>query len=312
MNNVTARQLEALIAVADLGSFTEAAEKLHLSQPSLSHLVRQLEDILGVKLFERTTRKVRLSEPGQAFLPVAERVLARLERGMQDMRALAEGQRGRLSFAALLTVGGSLIPAAMAEFQSRYPDIGLEYLEESDEPIYQQVMAGDVDFGVSVAPAAVDEVDFQPIYKDYLYFVCSPRHPLAEADEVSWHQIVEWPFIAMKTRTSMRRLTERGFEIAGKPMTPVQVAAYQSTILGMVANDIGVSALPSSLKMMFRRDDVCLIPIRERLYRDIGVLTSRRRELSLAAERFIEVLKEVVEANRSLLPSPAVDRESSS
>ncbi len=223
---------------------------------------------------------------------------------MQDMRALASGQRGRLSFAALLTVGGSLIPAAMAVFQSRFPDIGLEYLEESDEPIYQQVIAGDVDFGVSVAPTHVDEVEFHPIYKDYLYFVCSPRHPLADAAEVSWQQIVEWPFIAMKTRTSMRRLTEKGFAIAGKPMEPVQVAAYQSTILGMVANDIGVSALPSSLKMMFRRDDVCLIPIRERLYRDIGVLTSRRRELSPAAERFIEVLREVVEANRSLLPSP--------
>lgn len=305
MNNITARQLEALIAVADLGSFTEAAERLHLSQPSLSHLVRQLEDILGVRLFERTTRRVRLSAAGQEFLPVAERVLARLERGMQDMRALASGQRGRLSFAALLTVGGSLIPAAMAVFQARYPDILLEYLEERDEPIYQQVLAGDVDFGVCVAPNNVDEVDFHPIYKDYLNFVCSPRHPLAEAAEVSWHQIVEWPFIAMKQRTSLRRLTERGFAIAGQPMSPVQVAAYQSTILGMVANDIGISALPSSMKMMFRRDDVCLIPIRERLHRDIGVLTSRRRELSPSAERFIEVLKEVVEANRSLLPSPA-------
>lgn len=304
MNNVTARQLEALIAVADLGSFTEAAERLHLSQPSLSHLIRQLENVLGIRLFERTTRRVSLSVAGREFLPVAERVLSRLERGMQDMRALASGQRGRISFAALLTVGGSLVPAAMATFQARYPDISLEYLEESDEPIYQQVIAGEVDFGVSVAPINVDDVDFQPVYKDYLYFVCSPRHPLAAEDEVSWQQIVEWPFIAMKTRTSMRKLTEQGFAMANRTMEPVQVAAYQSTILGMIANDIGVSALPSSLKMMFRRDDVCLIPVRERLYRDIGVLTSRRRELSPAAGHFIDVLKEVIEANRSLLPSP--------
>ncbi|WP_141439911.1 LysR family transcriptional regulator [Vreelandella titanicae] len=304
MNNVTARQLEAMIAVADLGSFTEAAEKLHLSQPSLSQLVRQLEETLGVRLFERTTRRVSLSAAGQAFLPVAERVLLRLERGMQNMRAFAKGQQGQISFAALLTVGGSLIPAAMAEFQKRYPTIGLEYLEESDEPIYQQVMAGDVDFGVSVAPVNSDDVNFHPLYKDYLYFVCSPEHPLAGEDEVSWHQIVEWPFIAMKARTSMRRLTEQGFAMTNKPMEPVQVAGYQSTILGMVANNIGVSALPSSLKLMFRRDDVCLIPISERLYRDIGVLTSRRRELTPAATGFIDVLMELVEANRSLLPSP--------
>lgn len=305
MNNVTARQLEAFIAVADLSSFTEAAERLHLSQPSLSHLVRQLEDVLGVRLFERTTRRVRLTSAGREFLSVAERVLTRLERGMQDMRALASGQKGRISFAALLTVGGSLVPAAMAAFQARYPDIGMEYLEESDEPIYQQVIAGDVDFGISVDPVNVDDVNFQPIYKDYLYFVCSPRHPFAARQSVSWHEIVEWPFIAMKTRTSMRRLTERGFAMAQKTMEPVQVAAYQSTILGMVANDIGVSALPSSMKMMFHRDDVCLIPIEERLYRDIGVLTARRRQLAPAAEHFIEVLQEVVEANRSLLPSPA-------
>ncbi|MCS2608477.1 LysR family transcriptional regulator [Halomonas dongshanensis] len=303
MNNVTARQLEAIIAVADMGSFTEAAEKLHLSQPSLSQLVRQLEQTLGVRLFERTTRRVSLSVAGREFLPVAERVLSRLERGMQNMRAFAKGQQGQISFAALLTVGGSLIPAAMAAFQARYPNIGLEYLEESDEPIYQQVMAGDVDFGVSVAPSNLDDVNFHPIYKDYLYFVCAPDHPLAGEEEVSWHQIVEWPFIAMKPRTSMRGLTEQGFAITGKPMEPVQVAGYQSTILGMVANNIGVSALPSSLKLMFRRDDVCLIPIRERLYRDIGVLTSRRRELTPAARGFIDVLMELVEANRSLLPS---------
>ncbi|WP_311945979.1 LysR family transcriptional regulator [Halomonas piscis] len=304
MNNVTARQLEALIAVADLGSFTKASEQLHLSQPSLSQLVRQLEDILGVRLFERTTRRVRLSVAGQEFLPVAERVLTRLERGMQDMQALANGNQGRLSFAALLTVGGNLIPAAMAAFQTRYPNILLEYLEESDEPIYQQVLAGDVDFGVSVRPNNVDEVDFHPIYKDYLYFVCPPHHPLAEADEVSWHQIVEWPFIAMKLRTSLHRLTEQGFAITGRSMAPVQVATYQSTILGMVANDIGISALPSSMKMMFHRNDVRLIPIRERLHREIGVLTLQRRELSPSAERFITVLKDVVEANRLLLPSP--------
>lgn len=303
MNNVTARQLEAFLAVAETSSFTQAATRLYLSQPALSHLIRQLENLLGVALFERTTRRVRLSVAGRQFRPVAERVLARLERGINDMQALASGRHGRISFAALLTVGASLVPAAMAAYRARYPEIGLEYLEESDEPIHQQVVAGDVDFGVGVAPASSEEIAFQPIYKDYLHFVCSPRHPLAGASQVSWQDIVDYPFIAMKSRTSLRHMAEQGFAAAGRELMPIQVAGYQSTILGMVANDLGVSALPSSLKLMFRRDDVCLIPFAEGLYRDIGVLTARRRTLTPAASRFVEVLQSVVDNNRALLPS---------
>lgn len=300
--NINARQLQSFLRVAESGSFTEAAEQLHMTQPSLSHQIRQLEHMLRIKLFERTTRRVMLTEAGSAFLPAAERILNRLESAVRDMHNLAEGQTGRVSFAALLTVGASLIPAAMAEFQRQYPNVTLEYLEESDEPIYQQVNNGDIDFGIGAMPRQVDEIIFTPIYKDYLYFVCSPRHPLAKSREVSWHDIVQSPFIAMKTGTSMRSLMEQGFAISQTPMQPVQTAIYQSTILGMVACDLGVSVVPSSMKLMFERNDVCLIPIKERLYRDIGLMVAQNRPLSKAAQELVDVILQIVGENRSLLP----------
>lgn len=300
--NINARQLQAFLRVAQLGSFTEAAEQLHMTQPSLSHQIRQLEHMLRIKLFERTTRRVLLTEAGSAFLPAAERILNRLESAVRDMHNLAEGQTGRVSFAALLTVGASLIPAAMAAFQRQYPNVTLEYLEESDEPIYQQVNNGDIDFGIGAMPRQVDEIIFTPIYKDYLYFVCSPRHPLAKRSEVSWHDIVKSPFIAMKTGTSMRSLMEQGFAITNIPMQPVQTAIYQSTILGMVSCDLGVSVVPSSMKLMFERNDVCLIPIKERLYRDIGLMVAQNRPLSKAAQELVNVILQIVGENRSLLP----------
>ncbi|WP_456297035.1 LysR family transcriptional regulator [Vibrio sp. AK197] len=300
--NINARQIQSFIRVAQLGSFTEAAELLHMTQPSLSHQIRQLEHTLRIKLFERTTRRVVLTEAGQTFLPAAERILTRLESALRDMHSLADGHTGRVSFAALLTVGASLIPAAMAEFQRQHPKVTLEYLEESDEPIYQQVINGDIDFGIGAMPRQVEDIIFSPIYKDYLYFVCSPRHPLAEYSEVSWHEIVQSPFIAMKTGTSMRNLMEQGFSMTSVPMEPVQTAIYQSTILGMVACDLGVSVVPSSMKLMFERNDVCLIPIKERLFRDIGLMVAQKRPLSKAAQELVNVIMQVVGENRSLLP----------
>ncbi|WPC76155.1 LysR family transcriptional regulator [Vibrio porteresiae] len=302
--NITSRQLDAFLKVAELESFTEAAELLHLTQPSLSSQIRQLEHTLRIKLFERTTRKVVLTEAGQTFLPAAERTLHRLNSALKDMHNLADGQTGRVSFAALLTVGASLIPAAMAQFQQRYPSITLEYIEESDDPIYKQVQSGDIDFGISALPKPIDDITFTPIYKDYLYFVCSPRHPLATKREVSWQEIVENPFIAMPRGTSMRILMERGFAMTDVMLEPVQTAVYQSTILGMVANDIGVSVLPSSLKLMFERNDVCLIPVKERLYREIGLMVSNKQPLSTAAQRLVDVIWDIVGKNRSLLPRP--------
>ncbi|MBF9002818.1 MULTISPECIES: LysR family transcriptional regulator [Vibrio] len=302
--NISSRQLEAFLKVAELESFTEAAEKLHLTQPSLSSQIRQLEHTLRIKLFARTTRKVVLTEAGATFLPAAERTINRLNSALRDMHNLADGQTGRVSFAALLTVGASLIPAAMAEFQQKFPLITLEYIEESDEPIYKQVANGDIDFGISALPRPIEDINFTPIYKDYLYFVCSPRHPLAESKEVSWQQIVQSPFIAMQGGTSMRMLMERGFAMTDVMMEPVQTAVYQSTILGMVACDLGVSVLPSSLKLMFERNDVCLIPIKERLFRDIGLMVSKSRPLSKAAQTLVDVIYDVVGQNRNLLPRP--------
>lgn len=302
--NISSRQLEAFLAVAELGSFTQASEQLHMTQPALSHQIRQLEASLRVQLFERTTRQVHLTEAGHTFLPAAERVISRLQSGLSDMHALAEGRSGRVSFAALLTVGASLVPAAMADFQQRYPQVALEYIEESDEPIYQQVLNGDIDFGIGARPRHIDDVEFVPIYQDYLHFVCSPRHPLADREEVSWQEIVQYPFIAMKVGTSMRQLMEKGFAMTTEPLLPVQTAIYQSTILGMVACDLGISVLPSSLKLMFERNDVQLIPIKERLYRDIGFISSAQRPLSTAARELIQVIQQVVSQNRGLLPNP--------
>ncbi|MFM2481888.1 LysR family transcriptional regulator [Celerinatantimonas sp. YJH-8] len=302
--NISSRQLEAFLAVAELGSFTQASEQLHMTQPALSHQIRQLEDSLRIQLFERTTRKVQLTAAGHMFLPAAERVISRLQSGLSDMHALAAGRSGRVSFAALLTVGASLVPAAMANFQQRYPQVALEYIEESDEPIYQQVLNGDIDFGIGARPRQIEEVEFVPIYQDYLHFVCSPRHPLANREEVSWQEIVRYPFIAMKQGTSMRQLMEKGFAMTSEPLLPVQTAIYQSTILGMVACDLGISVLPSSLKLMFERNDVQLIPIKERLYRDIGFICSAKRPLSTAARELIDVIQQVVSQNRGLLPDP--------
>ncbi|MUK68924.1 LysR family transcriptional regulator [Aliivibrio fischeri] len=300
--NISLKQLESFIAIAETKSFTEASERLFLSQPSLSNQIRQLETMLDVKLFIRTTRLVELTEAGRIFLPSAERALHGLSTGINEIKDLAQGRAGKVTFASILTVGASIVPLVMRDFQKSNPKIVIEYIEESDEPIFQRVLSREIDFGIGAAPTNQQKIDFKPIYRDYLFFVCALDHPLAELKEVSWEQIVQNPFIAMKSGMSMRHLMEKGFALTDTPLNPIQTATYQSTILGMIACGIGVSVLPSSLKLMFNRNDVKIIPIKEPLFRNIGLITPSSSELSIAAQEFIKVFELVVSNNEQLLP----------
>lgn len=302
--NVHFKQLEVFLALHELGSFTEAAERLHMAQPSLSYQLKQLEYYLGTALFERTTRRVILTAAGRLFLPTAEQIVRQMTKSIGDIKALAFGASGRVSFTALLAEGASLVPAAMSAFHARYPDIQLNYVEEGDEPIGDQILRGDIDFGIGVRPPYfnANNIHFAELYRDYLYCTCALDHPLAQQEQVSWFDIVKYPFIVMERNSCLLPLIEQGFALAQTTLTPEHKVHYQSTALGMVANNMGITVMPASLQFLYCRSDVKLVPIREDIYREVGILTDDRRSLALAAKRFTEMIHRIVVEDEALLP----------
>ena len=146
--NLSLHQLEAFVGVARYGGFTRAAERLFTSQPGLTLLIRQLEEELQVRLFDRTTRRVELTSAGLELLPVAERVFAELELTVQNLRDLGNVRRGRVVVAALPSLSATLLPQALALFNTQYPDVKVLLRDGAAGEIVEMVRAGHADFGV--------------------------------------------------------------------------------------------------------------------------------------------------------------------
>ena len=155
--NLTLRQLRAFAAVADQGSFTAAATRMHLTQSALSVLVRELERELGARLFDRHTRRVLLTEAGQELLPYATRVLADLEQAAGAVAGLRDKSRGRLRLAVPQLMASTLGARAIAAFHRQHPGIAIELHDTPTDQLVAQVLAGEVELAIGVeVPASAD------------------------------------------------------------------------------------------------------------------------------------------------------------
>src|SRR3984893_1453788 len=166
--NISLHQLRIFVAVARLGNFTRAAERLHLSQPSLSLHSRQLEQDLGVRLFDRSTRSVSLTKAGDDFLPTAERLLDDFQSAVASVADLAARRRGRVAVAVLPSVAAELLPRAIALLRVRHPDISVSLRDDVAEHIPARVRSGEVDFGLGAIDGVDADIFGSPLVSDEL------------------------------------------------------------------------------------------------------------------------------------------------
>jgi DNA-binding transcriptional LysR family regulator len=198
------RHLRGFVAVAREGNFTRAAESLLLSQSALTITVRQLEDEIGVTLFNRTTRQVNLTIDGTAFLPVAERLLEDFERAISDLRTAAMRRGGLVDIAVLPSIAIRLMPAIVEHFRERYPSIRLGLHDDNARGVQRQVRHNEVDFGISNLWQPHPELEFTPLIRDRMGVVCPADHPLAKGKgPLSWRELRTFPFFIMAADTGV-------------------------------------------------------------------------------------------------------------
>jgi DNA-binding transcriptional LysR family regulator len=292
--NINLNQLRVFVAVARLGNFTRAAERLHLSQPSMSLHIRQLEQDLGVRLFDRSTRSVALTRAGDDFLPTAERLLDDVQSAVASVADLAARRRGRVAVAVLPSVAAELLPRAIAALHARHPDITVSLRDDVAELIPARVRSGEVDFGLGAIDTMDADIAGSPLVSDELIAVFSPSHALATASstKTTWRALAKYPFVAMSRDSSVRRLTEQAFAHNGLVLEPAFEAKYMSTAIGIVAHGLGVGTLPSSAVSMAHHAGLAHAEIgRPVMKRQIGIMMRRGRSLSPAAEALVAALK---------------------
>lgn len=288
------RHIKAFLAVARLGSFTRAAAEVHVSQPALTVQIRQLEESLGLRLFDRNKRQVVLTQAGRDLLPPLQRVLSELEAVMSASHDLAGLRRGSVSVATLPSVAAGLLPIAIRRFAADHPNIDVNVSDVVAERIVQLVKAEEVDFGIGSRVGPDRDVEVVDFLTDRMCAFFPEDHPLASRRPLLLQDVVAYPLILTARGTSVRRLVEQALEKEELEISLACEANYMSTAVGMVRAGLGVSVLPESAVDAASCEGISVEPIRTAgLTRKIGLIRKANRSLSPAAERFVELLKEV-------------------
>jgi DNA-binding transcriptional LysR family regulator len=244
------RQLEYVVAIADAGSFTGAGRRCHVAQSALSRQVAQLEAELGVRLFHRTTREVRLTGAGHAFLPAARRVLSEAARARAEVSAAVGVPRGQIRLGATQTASGSLdLAGLLGEFRRLFPDVTVMITAGPRQELVADVAEGELDIALAAkGDLAPDGTRFQPLLADEpLLAVVAPDDPLARRDRVSLAEIADrGPCVEFRPGTELRRHVDAAFRSAGLSRTVAFELGQLTEMVRFARAGLGTAIVPRS------------------------------------------------------------------
>jgi LysR family carnitine catabolism transcriptional activator len=244
-SHLSLRQLRAFVAVAQESSMTRAATRLHLTPSALSMLIRSMEDDLGMRMFERTTRRMVLTDAGKQFLPTVEQVFLQLDSGIANLQQSQRLKASQLRVAASPLLASALFPKVIASFRAQHPQVTVVLMDAPIDSLPDLVRRGEVDMAVCTANSDVADLSSHLLYVDKLMLTCHVDHPLAQAREVSWQSLVDEPLILMRHGSGLRSLVDKTISKWCKHLQPAYEVSQVATALGLVAEGEGVSILPS-------------------------------------------------------------------
>ncbi|XHS78460.1 LysR family transcriptional regulator [Burkholderiaceae bacterium UC74_6] len=285
--NISLRHLRAFLALADSRSFTRAAEACHLSQPAFSALVRQLEEEVGTRLFDRSTRHVEPSAEGRDFELAARRVLAEFDAAMGDVRARAQRARGRVAIALLPSLAAGWLPEVLMGFREQHPGIEFQVADLLSEPCIERVRAAHADFALAATPADTPELQAEWFCSDHFHLVCRSDHALARKRQLRPADLAAFPFIHLSRNSSVRQYVEAATH--PQPLPPLLEVDQLATVAGMVSAGLGISVVPALTLYQFRAPELVTRALDwPALERSIYLVSRRDRAPSFAASAFRE------------------------
>jgi DNA-binding transcriptional LysR family regulator len=289
---VTLQELRYLVALADIGHFGRAARACSITQPALSAQIGELEDMLGLRLFDRSTRSVALTQAGRDLLPIVERILEDVGSVVTHARDVAERNVGRVAVAALPSVCSTLLPQVVARFHARHPGITIALRDALAGRIVEMIRSDAVDFGLTSAPGSDPHLEFRSLASDRMVAVLPRGHPLAGARRFGLGDLLDTPLILMNRDSSVRRIVDDACAAIGRIAAPAHEPEFMATAIGMVRAGLGATLLPSSALEITAASDLVVHPLDDpRLTRELGILRKRQRAWSPAAEAFVADLE---------------------
>lgn len=286
--------LQAFASVAEGGSFSIAAEQLHLTQPAVSKRIALLESQLDCRLFDRVGRQITLTEAGRALLPHAQSVLQEIRSAKRHIQDLRGGVTGVLTMGISHHLGLHRLPPILKKFTHDYPDVRLDIDFLDSEEAYERVLLGEVEMGViTLAPEAKPSLDQIPLWRDELVITVAPDHPLATHKTLSLHDLSAHRAILPGLNTYTGRIIKGLFDEQRLPLDIAMSTNYLETLKMMVSIGLGWSVLPKTLVDKTLRTLIIRDPVfnTQALSRNLGAVVHRERSLSNAATALLALLQ---------------------
>jgi DNA-binding transcriptional LysR family regulator len=242
------QQMRYVVAVAETNSFTRAAERCLVVQSALSHQIARLERELGARLFERTSRRVRLTAAGAAFLPAARQCLDAAERAAAEVAAAVGEVRGRLAVGLIPSVAAVDIPSALRDFHQQYPQVRISLRVGASEELAEQVRQGAIEVAFLGLPttARPQGVHAHELARDRLVAVVAPDHPLAGGTAVDLRRLSSEVFVDLPAQTAGRVQSDQAFAAAGLSRDVAFEVTNADFLARLVGKGLGIAMLPSA------------------------------------------------------------------
>lgn len=282
--------LHEFVSLADTCNFQETAEDFAMTQSTLSKHIHKLEEELGVKLFDRTTRSVTLNTFGTQYLPYARQICEISDQGLAALDSVKRGKRSRLNVGFMDKHGMYGLVEATSDFGRKHPEIKVNIIERNGDALKDLLLSGKAD--VIFYGEKVSEKEFRIAHftTDRLVAVLSTSHPLANADALSLQDLEGEELIEHKTFLEMRLLSEACRD-AHVTLNYVTSIYHASTIMKMIREGIGISIMSRGCAMENADADLAIVPIVPAITFDINVLSSRNKNMSPAADVFIKYIR---------------------
>ncbi|MFT5504665.1 MAG: DNA-binding transcriptional LysR family regulator [Gammaproteobacteria bacterium] len=283
-------QIHAFLAVADRQSFSLAAEKLFITQPAVSKRISQLEESLGLRLFDRIGKKSLLTPDGIAFLPHAEQILNSIDVFQTERSEQNQNPTGTLTLATSHHIGLHRLPSILREFKKRFPQVDLDLHFMDSEDACAAIIDNNMEIAVVTLPESVDErLVLDEIWRDSMQIVLASDHSLAHETMIQQEQLLKYPAILPSQGTFTRKIINRLFDVHRERLKIILETNYLETIKVMVSANLGWSMLPVN---MLDKSIVAIPLSGVDIVRPLGIVTLRKRTLSLSSLAMIDLLQQ--------------------
>jgi DNA-binding transcriptional LysR family regulator len=292
--NFDLNDLLSFRAVAEVGNFRKAAESVHLSQPAFSRRIDKLEQALGVRLLERTTRRVTLTAVGREFERKARELLDELDVTLLAIRGVAATRLGEVNIGCVPSTVYYYLSEVIRRYHERSPRVRIKVFDAGANDVLAAVLRGEVDFGLNFIGAQESDIDFTPLVEERFVAACTRDHPIAKLSRVTWARLADYGYIQVSRTSGNRLLLDQA--LAGTKTRPQALFETQhvTTALGLVEAGLGVAVVPAMAMPDGEHPLLASVPLVDPVVtRRVGLIRRRGRTLSPAAQQLFDLFLDV-------------------